>query len=156
MDLVESSWKKSIDSLEIQMAEDSLSDLSKNFRSSLNAMTKEINDEITRLSTMNLNNIGKTLGFDNLNFILRECVEPNIVLKEKIAIYMNKVDLLKYYYNTFGDFRDQPTSLVEFELSKRFAVWQRSYKQLYDHIASSYFTSSQRHLQAQILIMMNM
>jgi len=148
MDLLDN---ENLDNEEVQIAEQILFDLAEEYRLNLAKMALEINRRIYDLSILDTRLITKAIGYDDINFILKEYVEPNIDLKERIVTYMNNLEVLKRFQKEFGE----NSSLVEFELTSYFGKWQRTYKKIRDKIAEALFPENKKLLKTEILAMMD-
>ena len=137
-------------SIENDIARNNMSGLADIHRKELNELTKSINTELNELSERSSNKIGNALGYDDINFTLREYVEPYMDLKEQIASYMDQLEVLRDYEQTYGN----NPNLVEFELGSEFEEWRRNYKQIHDRIANALFPVEQKYMKAEILDMM--
>lgn len=148
------------DNDEVMEAEKLIHILAEEYRLELAKMTTAINKEIFTLIKLDIRKITKALGYDDIIFVLREFVEPNIDLKEKIAMYMDKLELLKRYCGNFASKYDDDqinckSNLVEFELTRRFEDWQRMYQDIRSAIANALFAKDYSYLKPEILQLMD-
>lgn len=146
MNLVESRSR----SLQAEIANQTLHEIADGYRVDLSKMLNDINATMQELVDANPLTIGNTLSYDDINFTLQEFVEPHMQLKERVADYMSKLDVLRKYEETYGHNSD----LVAFELGRDFEKWRRQYKQVYDTIGNAYFASDQRNIKNELLQMM--
>jgi hypothetical protein len=140
-----------VDEYEEERILESLPETVELYRADLHQMATKINTQLQNLTNLSNSNINKTMGHDDVKFLLDNYVHPHLDLKEQIAQYMSKVDVLRDYESQYGS----GANLVEFELSPEFNEWRSKYQDVKNRVNNAYFDHEYKHMKHEIMNIMN-